>query len=449
LSPDELLTLADTVVGWARDHEQVEVVAAHSRDTEVRAYDGEIEAFTSADSSGVGIRLVDGHRQGFAHAGTLDLDALAETLTDARDNARFSTEDEHVGLAEPDGVATAQGDLYDERLATTPPDDKIAMALELDRVVRSLDPRVFGVESVDYADSIATTVVVSTTGVRSVSRESGCSLAAYSLAGADDQVTTGFGFSVGRGIDELDLESTARDAVDRAVRMLGAGRAPTQRLAVVFDPWVAAQFLAIVAEMFSGEAVLKGRSPFADRVGERVAAPGLTFVDDPTDTRWFGATFADGEGLATRPTTLIADGVAQGFLHDSYSARSMGVASTGSAVRHGYASTPSAGSQSVIVTPGTSTPDDILRSVGTGLYVADVQGLHSGVNPVSGDFSTGVEGLMIRGGELAEPVKEITIASTLQAMLGAVTMIGADATPMPLEAVGLTLAIGDVTLSGA
>ncbi len=448
MSPDELLELADTVVGWARDGEAIEVVAGHSRDTEIRAYEGAVEAFTSADSFGVGIRVIDRHRQGFAHTGIVDLESLAETLAEARDNATFSTEDPHVGLAEPDGVSMMTGDLYDERLAAVPTDDKIALAIELDRLVCTLDPRVFGVETVDYADSLSTLIVASTTGVRSISRESSCWLGAYSLAGDDDEVTTGFGFSVGRGIDEVDVEAAARDAVERAVRMLGAGRAPTQRLAVVFDPWVTAQFLSIIAETFAGDAVLKGRSPFADRIGEQVAAEGFTLIDDPTDVRWFGATFSDGEGLATRPTTMIEHGVVRGFLHDSYSGRSMGTSSTGSAVRQGYSSTPSAGSQSVMMLPGSSTPDEILRAVGDGIYIAEVQGLHSGVNPVSGDFSTGIEGIMIRNGELAEPVKEVTIASTLQAMLASVMMVGSDITSMPLDAVGLTLAIGDVTLSG-
>ena len=177
MTPEELVELANHVVGWARDDEAIEVVAGHSRDTEIRAYEGEIEAFTSSDSFGMGIRVVKDHRQGFAYSGTLDVDSLGETLAEARDNATFSTEDPHVGLAVPDGVAMVEGDLYDERLVSATPDQKIALAIELDRLVCSLDSRVFGVESVDYADSVSTMVVVSTAGINSVSRESGCSLA--------------------------------------------------------------------------------------------------------------------------------------------------------------------------------------------------------------------------------------------------------------------------------
>lgn len=449
MSPDELMEVAERVLAMAAPEEQVEVVAAHSRDTEVRAYDGEIEAFTSAESAGFGVRVIRGHRQGFAYAGTLDADVVAETLGEARDNAAFSTVDEFTGLVEPDGVAEATLHLYDEALAGLGPDRKIELALELERLVCAGDPRILGVEMAEYADSIETAVIASTTGIRSISRETGCSLAAYSLAGVDDDVTTGFGFSVGRGLDDLDLEDTARQAVERAVRMLGAGRAPSRRLTVVFDPWVTAQFLSIVGESFSGSEVLKGRSFLADRVGASIAPPTVTLVDDPTDGRWPSATPSDAEGLATRRNVLIDAGVVSGFVHDGYSARALGARSTGSAVRHGFKSTPGAGTQSISLLAGDHDPASILAAVGDGIYISDVQGLHSGVNPVSGDFSTGIEGMVIRGGELAEAVKEVTIASTLQRMMADISMVGSDLTAMPLDATGVTLAIADVTLSGS
>ena len=442
------MSVAERVLAMARPAEQVEVVVAHSRDTEVRAYDGEIEAFTSAESAGFGVRVVQDHRQGFAYAGTLDADVVAETLAEARDNATFSTVDEYAGLVEPDGVAEADLSLFDEALAGLGPERKIELALELERRICDGDPRILGVEMAEYADTIETAVVASTLGIRTISRETGCSLAAYSLAGADDDVTTGFGFSVGRGPDDLDLEDAARQAIDRAVRMLGAGRAPSRRLTVVFDPWVTAQFLSIVGESFSGSEVLKGRSFLADRLGESVAPPSVTLVDDPTDLRWPSATASDAEGLATRRNVLIDGGVVASFVHDAYSARALGARPTGSAVRHGFKSTPGAGTQSLSLLAGDRSPTEILAAVGDGIYIADVQGLHSGVNPVSGDFSTGIEGVVIRGGELAEPVKEVTIASTLQRMLADVTMVGSDLTALPLDAAGVTLAIADVTLSG-
>ena len=448
MSPDELMSIAERVLESAEPGEELEVVVAHSRDTEVRAYDGEIEAFTSSESAGFGIRIIRDHRQGFAYAGTLDTAVIAETLSEARDNARFATVDEFAGLVAPDGRAAVSMDLFDEAVASLGPTAKIEMALELERLVLAGDRRISGIEMAEFADSVETSVVVSTAGIRSAARETGCSLVAYSLAEDADETTTGFGFSVGRSLSELDLEEAARQAVERAVRMLGAGRAPSRRLTVVFDPWVTAQFLSIVGESFSGTEVYKGRSFLAGRVGESVAPEWLTLVDDPTDPRWPAATPYDAEGLATRPTALIEGGVVQGFVHDGYSARALGAASTGSAVRGGFRSTPGASTQSLALRPGTMTPGEILSAVGDGVLVLEVQGMHSGVNSVSGDFSTGIEGVMIRDGELAEPIKEVTIASSLQRMMADVSMIGSDLTAMPLDATGVTLAIADVTLSG-
>lgn len=448
MTPEQLQDIADRVVSMARADEQVEAVVAWSRDTEVRAYDGEVEHFVSADSAGVGVRVVAGGRQGLSWAGVLDDAALAECLAEARDNATFSSVDEHAGLAEPDGVAVPDLDLYDDRLLATSTEDKIALAVELERLVLAGDPRMKGVESADYADAVSVSAIATTTGIRSAGAETSAYLGAYALAGDDDETTTGFGFSVGRSVDALDLQAAASDAVQRSVRLLGAGKAPSERLTVVFEPYVTSQFLGLVAEMLSGEAVLKGRSPFGGRVGERIAHPSITLWDDAADAAAPSASDTDGEGLACRTVELIRDGDLRGFLHNAYTARATGTVSTGSAHRPSHRGAPGVGPHVVKLSPGSSSPEQILARVGEGLLVSDVAGLHSGVNPVSGDLSVGVEGLRIRGGAPAEGVREVTIGSTLQRMLMDVVAVGDDLTYFPWESTGVTLAIADVTMSG-
>ncbi len=209
-----------------------------------------------------------------------------------------------------------------------------------------------------------------------------------------------------------------------------------------------AQFLGILAHTLNGDAVLKGRSLFADRLGEQVASPLLTLVDDPTDTRAFTATDTDGEGLAARRNVLVEDGSLRRFVHNAYTARRAGTTSTGNAVR-GFKSTPSVGCMAVSLLPGTTDPAAMVAAVSDGILVVDVSGLHSGVNPVSGDFSTGAEGVRIRNGELAEPVREFTIASTLQRMLHDVQAVGSDLEFLPMNAAGVSLVVGDVTISGS
>jgi len=448
-SGEELLALATRVAGSARPGEELEVYVSRGVETDVRAYEGGVEALSSATSAGVGIRVVRDGRQGFAYAGTLDESAIAETLADARDNATFATPDDHVGLAVPDGVASTALDLWDDALVSLPSASKVELALELERRVRGADPRVRQVAFADYGDIATEAAIASSTGVTATARRTVCSLSVEAIAGEDGESQTGVGFSAARGPEGLDAERAALDAVERAVRLLGATKARSGRCIVVLDPRVTSTLLAVVSSALSGEAVTKGRSFFAGRVGEEVAVPSLVLVDDPTDARAFGASTHDAEGLACRRNVLVDGGVLQGFVFDTTAARRAGTASTASAVRGGYGTTPVAGCRALLLEPGTLGPREILADLGEALYVQSVTGVHSGVNPVSGDFSVGAEGLMVRAGIFAEPVREVTIASTLQRMLQSVVHVGNDVEWLPGVAAGQTLAIDGMALSGA
>lgn len=446
-APD-LAVVAARIAGQARPGEQVEAYAGWSRDTAVRVFGGEVESLSSAESEGVGIRVVVGDRQGFAYAGSLDEEVVAGTLEEARDNAGFATPDEAVGLAVPDGVAPAALDLWRDDLDALPAADKVSLALELERLARAGDPRIRQVESANYGDALTEVAIASSTGITASHRRTGCHLSVWVVAGQGDDTQTGGGYSVGRGVGDVSAEEAATDAVERATRMLGSRKARSARLPVVFDRRVTSTVVSILGSTFSGEAVLKGRSLFADRLGQEVAGPQVVLVDDPTNSDAFGAGVYDAEGLACRRNVLIDRGVVGRFLYDSYSARRAGTASTGSAVRAGFKSGPGVGCRALSLDPGERSMEEILAEVGHGLFVQSVSGVHSGVNPVSGDFSVGAEGLMIRDGRLAEPVREVTIASTLQRMLREVISIGSDLEWLPGTAAGLTLAVDGLALSG-
>jgi len=444
----DLGDVVDLVLAGAEGDEQVEVYAGHSRDTQVRVYEGAVEQLSVAEAMGVGVRVVRDGRQGFAYCGTFDPASLRATLADARDNATFAEPDEWAGVAEPDGVEPVELDLWRADLLDVPTERKVAAAVELERAIRSADGRVTGVESCDYADTAAEMVVATTTGIRRASQGTVSELVGYALADDADATQTGFGFSLGRSFDELDIARAAGDAAGRATRMLGATKPATERLTVVLDPWVTAQLVGIVAGTLSAEQVVKGRSLFAERVGEQVAAPIVTIVEDPTDPRSWGAGPIDDEGLATRRIPLVDAGVLGGYVHSTWTGRRMGTASTGSAVRGGFKSTPSAGCRAVQLVPGDVSPAVLIAGVDDGVLIQEVSGLHSGVNPVSGDLSTGAEGLRIRAGAVAEPLREFTIGSTLQRLLLDVAAIGDDLTWLPMSAAGVTLVIHDVTISG-
>ncbi len=451
----ELLELAKRVVGWAASGEEVEAYVAHSKDTEVEVYQGGIETLSSAETDGVGIRVVlpgpDGARQGFAYTGSLDEASMRATLEEARDNASFGTPDPFLGLCTPDGVAAVDLDLWRDAMDAYPTADKIELAMELERQVRAGDARIRSLRSASYGDGSLEVGIASTAGVEAWYRRSGCSLVAYAIAGTEDDTQTGFGYSVGREPSDLDVALAATMAVERATRMLGSSKPASRKTTIVLDPYVTATLIGILGGTLNGEAVLKGRSLFANRVGESVAVAGLTLVDDATNPLAYGATPFDAEGLATRRIPLIADGVLQGYVHNSVSARRAGegAVSTGSAVRGGFKSTPGIGCRALSLNPGLLSAQEIMTQVGDGVLIQSISGVHSGVNTISGDFSVGAEGLEISGGAIGAPIREFTIASTIQRMLNEIVAIGSDLEYLPGGATGLTLAIDGISLSGS
>jgi PmbA protein len=448
----DLLGLARRVAGDAGPGEQVEAYVLRTRDVDVKVFGGEVESLSVAEVEGVGVRVIADARQGYAWAGSLDADVIAETVAEARDNAAFGAPDESYALAAPadaDDVRPPTLDLWRDDVLRTPTADKVAVALDLETATRNADPRVRGVESASYGDAAVEAAVANSLGLEAATRRTVCSCSAFAMAGEGTATQTGSGFSAGHSFAEVDAQVAAHDAAERAVRLLGAKQIPSARLPVVFDPLVTRSVLALLGGALSGEAIVKGRSLFVGREGEDVAGPGITLVDDPTLADAFGAATHDAEGVPTRRVELIAGGRFDAVLHNVYTARRAGGRTTGSAVRGGFKSPPGVGARALHLVPGELSADDILASVGHGLYVQSVSGLHSGTNPVSGDFSVGAVGLVVRDGSLAEPVREVTIASTLQRMLHDVVHVGADLTWLPGGAAGMTLLVGDMSISGA
>ena len=379
---DELLDLAERVAGWARDGEQVEAYVARTPATPTsRVYDGDVESLSSAETEGVGVRVIADSRQGFAYAGSLDETSLRETLADARDNAAFGTVDEFLGLPEPDGVAPADLDLFRD-----------GAGRRSHRRARSSSPSSSSGPCVPPTPASAASrrrstatrrsrpPIASSTGVRAYARRT--DLLALRVRHRRR----------GRGDPDrlrlVDRPRTRRPrrragppamAAERATRLLGATKPASRRVTVVLDPMVTASFLGVLSGALSGESVLKGRSMFADRVGEQVAVAGLTLIDDPTDPEARGAGRYDAEGLATRRNVLIENGVLQGFLHNTYTGRRVGhgVDRLGGARRlqdHARRRHPGAGAR----TRRRARQQELLADIGDGLLV------HVGAGPALG-----------------------------------------------------------------
>jgi PmbA protein len=445
---EALLTLADGVLSRAHDDEQMEVAVSAGRSTSVRVYGGEVESYTSADSSGAGIRIILKGREGFASAGTLDPDILEGLVVDARENAAFAEPDPHAGVAEPDGVEAVDVDSWRDETLKLSADQRIARALDVERRVLSGHPAITGVRTATYSDSSSAAALVSTSGIRASDRFTTVSSMVQALAADGERSQTGFGWHAGRSPDDVDFDHIVERAVSRSTGLIGALKPDSATVDLVLDPQVTATVLGLTAGTLCGDRINKQRSPFVGREGEAIASELLTLADDPTDPQSLGAASTDGEGIACRRVPLITAGSLDGFLWDSYQARKVGLKTTGSALR-GTRGLPSPGVHALSAQAGVSgSLEDIIGSVDLGVYVFALAGLHSGVNPVSGDFSVGVEGRMIRNGSIAEPISECTIGSTLQRLLLDIVAVGSDRTYLPSGVAAPSMIIGGVRLSG-
>jgi PmbA protein len=447
---EELLALARRAVDAAKKGEAVEAYASWGRETEVKVYQGEVEALVSAESRGIGVRVIVGDRLGYAYAADPDADEIAEVVSQARTNAALAAPDEGNVLPQPLPIEPLDGTLLQGLLDATP-EEKVELALAIERACLAADKRVKGVESAQYGEGVGRAAIVSSTGVEATAARGDCWAGAFALSSnGDGETQTGFGLQIARRPADLKVEEAGREAAERAVRLLGARKPATEKMAILLDPFSAASFLGVVTSGLSAEAVLKGRSLFAGRVGERVASDVVHLVDDGRELAGPGAEPFDGEGVPTGRTQLIEGGVLRGFLHNTYTAKRMAAASTGNASRAGFKSTPGVSPTNLILAPGTKTPEQLAAEAGRALLVQDLIGVHSGANPISGDFSVGVNGLLLENGAPAGAIREATIASTVLDILKDVVAVANDLRYLPFGgSIGTpTILIGEMTVAG-
>ena len=423
--------LARRAVEFAADAgaTDAEAWAEESTGRLIRVYDGEVESLSDAGGRGVGVRaFVDG-RSGYAYGTDLSDGGIAEVAGAARAAAEAADPDEHGGLPDEFGVSPVDG-LAAPGLRDWSTERKVDLALAVERAARAR-PGVTQVENAVYSDAEGSVALANSRGFAAGYDATQAWAYASAFAGEGADLMTGLGVALAREPAELDPDAIGTEAADRALALVGARQPDSRRCPVVLDAFVAASFIGFIGSMLSAEAVQRGRSLFADREGDEIAHDALVLTDDATDPEGPSSAPFDGEGSPTRRTPLIGDGRLLTFLFDARTARKAGRATTGNASRGSYRSPPSVGTTNLVLEPGANDLEGLFGAAGEGLFVTDVAGLHSGVNPVSGTFSVGASGRLIEGGEAGAPVRELTIASDLVSMLKAVREVGSQARWVP------------------
>jgi PmbA protein len=408
-----------------------EAWAEGSREREVRVHGGEVESLTEASGRGVGLRAWIGERSGYAYGTDLSDAGLGELAEEAAAAARVADSDENAAVPEPAGEPPEVEGLRDPAVAGTETAEVIELAKRIERIALDRDPRVNAVEEVVYVDEDGEAALATSRG-RSGSFASSVAYAfLQAMAKEDSEVQTGLGFGVGRSPADLDAEEIGAEAGDEASAMLGATKPESRSCPVILSQRVAASFAGFIGGALCADEVQRGRSPFADRLGEEIASPVLALADDGIDRGGLASAPFDGEGTPRGRTPLLGERKLLAYLHDSYTARRGGATSTGNAARSSYRSPPSVSTSNLILEPGELALEGLIAEAGDGVYVTEVAGLHSGVNPVTGRYSVGASGRAIREAELAEPLREFTIAGDLLETLAGVRAVGADSRWVP------------------
>jgi PmbA protein len=428
---------------WAAD---VGLTAGESFEARVRG--DEIDFVKQARERGLGVRVFYGGRGGLSsattHTNDLTPDVIASVARDAVALARSTVPDACAGL--PDGgFATEMPELglFEPRDRPFDTEGRIEAARAAEAAAHAVDPRIGDSDGSSVGSAWTQVVYGNSAGFLSDYTSGRHSLVAESLArSADGKMQRDVWYTSARRLDALEpAAAVGVKSAERALRKLGAKRVPTCEAPVIFDPLVAPGLLRQLAGCLSGYAVYRGSSFLAGRMGERIASPNVTVIDDGRRVGGLGSRPFDGEGLPTRRNVLVEGGRLRSWLLDTYAARKLGLASTGSAVRGGGASTTN-----LWLEPGTLSPETIVASTPRGLYVTELIG--QGFNPVTGDYSRGASGVWIENGELAFPVEEITIAGNLGAMLKDIDAVGNDLLWLG-SAAAPTLRISRMTIAGS
>jgi PmbA protein len=449
-SVNHLEELAADAVRLARERGATDaectVSAGDEFTTNVRM--GEVESLKESGARGAGIRVLKGRHTGSSYTSDLSGEGIRRMVESALDLAAITGEDPHAGLPEPEELGRLDADLklYSDDVPALETARKIELARETERAALDFDPRINNSEGASFDSYVGQRVFANSRGFLGSFRASQCSLSTVPVAREGDAMERDYWFSAARAFAALERPADiGRTAAERVLRRLGARKVPTQKVPVVFEPRTARTLVEHIFEAVHGESVYRRSSFLAGKLGEKIASPCLTVIDDGTLPGLFGSAPFDDEGVPTRRTAVIERGVLSSYLLNSYTARKLGLKTTGNASR-GLSGNAGISHTNLFAEAGPVSPAEIVKSVRSGFFVTELIGF--GVNIVTGDYSRGAAGMWIENGEFAYPVSEVTIAGNLGEMFASIEAIGDDLEFRGSSAAP-TLLIGEMTISGS
>jgi PmbA protein len=388
---------------------------------------GQVETLKESGSRSIGVRVFFGQRAASTYSSDFSAAGIERMLKSALELAKITSEDPFSGIPEAAKLGQLSGDLhlYHQDVYSLSGADRIDYARRAEKAALDTDPRLKNSDGGAFDAATGRKILANSHGFVGEYRRSYCSVSAVPIA-QDEQgnMQRDFWYSVARSLAKLDpAEQVGKEAARRTLRRLGARKGKTAHVPVVLDPLVATSMLEHIFEGINGDSVYRGASFLAGKLGEQIASPNVTVVDDGTIPGGFGTAPFDGEGIPTRRTVVVENGVLKSYLLNTYTAKKLKLETTANASR-GLAGTPGISPGNYFLQAGKKTPQEMIAEIKDGLYVTEFLG--HGANLVTGDYSRGASGLWIVNGELAYPVEEITVAGNLKDIFKNISEVASD-----------------------
>jgi PmbA protein len=448
----DLLKVAEKVVESASaGGAQAEAVVMYSQETMIRVHAEEVQELSRADSRGLGLRVINDGRMGYAYTSDFSESALEGTCRAALALTGSADRDEFRALParQESAVSAEELKIYDGDLTRRTVDEKIALALAVEKAALDYDRRIVATIRCSYQDDLSRMYLVNSEGFSGSYERTGVVAYLRAVASDESDQTSGMGFGWSVCYADLDAEQIGVEAARRALQVLGGKPVSTQQSTVIMDPFVGTEFLSFLATALTAEAMQRGRSCLMGQVGEKIGAESVNLVDDGRLVGGLASAPFDGEGVPTSCTHLVADGRLERLLYDSYTASLDGVASTGNGQRGSYRGLPHPAPTNLYLAPSSMPVEELIGTVEKGLYMTSTMNT-GGINPVNGDYSVGASGLWVEKGEIVRPVTEVTVAGNMLEMLVGVEGIADDLRFVPFAAsVGApTMVVAGMTIAG-
>lgn len=417
--------------------EECEAYFAMSDDFSVEVLEGQIKEYSAAVSSGVCLRGVYEGKMGYASSEEMDEDAIEMLVHSVKENAMLIETDDKTTIFEGSPAYEAFNQ-YNEETASIPAGEKIQAAMEIEKLVKAADPRVVRTEGCSYASMINEKRIVNSKGLDVSYKAAMVGAVAVPIVSENGKVNYAFDMKYAFDKNEVKIDEIAKKAVQEALSGLNASPVPSGEYKTIFRNDVATGLLATFSGIFSAENARKGLSLLKGREGEKIASDAVTIIDDPLMKGGFASCPFDAEGVATKYKTVVENGTLNTLLHNRTTAEAMGKETTGNASKGGYSAPVLVAPTNFYLKPGEDDLDTLVKKVENGLLITSLQGMHSGANQISGDFSLGAKGFRIENGKITTPVEQITVADNFFELLKKIASVASDLEFRP----GMSTSIG-------